>query len=161
MVVMLFFCCSQATTYTCPLYACILSFLVSLDEEVVGKRMLCFSYGSGCAASMFGLRIKGVPLYPADIIDRLQTREPKTVNEALKLVAAFEDTYGKFGFEPSHVKDRQDGAYYLQHVSAAGVRTYTCHRRSLALRIEKSADMPVTWIEFQQEVINEEFLTEL
>jgi hydroxymethylglutaryl-CoA synthase len=96
----------NATTYTCPLYACILSFLVELDAGLVGKRILCFSYGSGCAASTYGLRVRGVPLYPHDVIDRLTKRVPKTVDGSLKLIQGFEDTYGKFEFEPSHVDDR-------------------------------------------------------
>ena len=42
----------NATTYTCTLYASILSLVVMVGEALPGNRVLCFSYGSGCAASM-------------------------------------------------------------------------------------------------------------
>jgi len=43
----------NAATYTCPVYASLLSFLLAVDP--IDQRLLCFSYGSGCAASMYGL----------------------------------------------------------------------------------------------------------
>ena len=34
----------NGTTYTCPLYACILSLLATKGQAAVGERVLCFSY---------------------------------------------------------------------------------------------------------------------
>ena len=105
----------NATTYTCPLYACLLSFALALDSEnFANKRILAFSYGSGCAASMFGIRVDHALLHPKDLLVRLRGRVPKSIDKALPLIDAFEDTHGNFGFAPSHQEDRQAGAYYLE-----------------------------------------------
>ena len=54
----------NTTTYTWPLYTCLLSLVLALDsQKLSNKRILAFSYGSGCAASMFGIKVlKGMPL---------------------------------------------------------------------------------------------------
>jgi hydroxymethylglutaryl-CoA synthase len=43
--------------YTASLYAGLLSLFYNKNEELVGKRILCFSYGSGLAASMFSMYV--------------------------------------------------------------------------------------------------------
>ena len=53
----------NATTYTCPLYASLLSFALSLCDDLVDSRILCMAYGSGCAASMYGLEATVVPVH--------------------------------------------------------------------------------------------------
>eukprot|EP00475_Leptophrys_vorax_P044524 TRINITY_DN8951_c0_g1_i1.p1 TRINITY_DN8951_c0_g1~~TRINITY_DN8951_c0_g1_i1.p1 ORF type:complete len:429 (+),score=99.08 TRINITY_DN8951_c0_g1_i1:57-1343(+) len=44
-------------TYTGSLYMCLASLVDSFGEELQGKRILLFSYGSGCAASMFSFSV--------------------------------------------------------------------------------------------------------
>ena len=46
-------------TYTCSLYMCLLSLIVNPNINLMGKRILMFSYGSGNAASMFTVRVRG------------------------------------------------------------------------------------------------------
>lgn len=46
--------------YTASLYGCLASLLSNVEPEtLLGKRVSLFSFGSGCAASFFTLRIKG------------------------------------------------------------------------------------------------------
>ena len=151
----------QATTYTCPLYACLLSLIVNVGQDLVGKQLLCFSYGSGCAASMFGVRVVGVPLHPPDILDRLRNRTPKSIATALPLIQAFDNMYGKFGFEPSHRDDRQHGAFYLTSVNEKGVRSYERHEKRKSIAVHRERDRPVTWIEFLQETLDADMVTDL
>ena len=57
-----------------------------------------------------------------DVLERLKRRKPKTVADTLALVGAFEWTHGRFGFVPSHIVDREAGAYFLAGVASTGVR---------------------------------------
>ena len=146
----------NATTHTCPLYACLLSLVLSVQkEDLIGKRILCFSYGSGCAASMYGIRVQGLPLHPDDLLLRLQSRDPITVEKALSLIDAFENTYGRFGFEPTYKSHRQDGAYYLEYVDKNGVRRYKRHEKINSVSIEKEKDSIITRFKLMQETIDD------
>ena len=53
----------NATTYTCPVYASLLSFALSLGDDLVDSRILCLAYGSGCAASMYGVEATLIPAH--------------------------------------------------------------------------------------------------
>ena len=55
-------------------------------------------------------------------IKRLESRKPKTIDEALPLIDAFEEAHRRFGFVRRHKGDRQVGAYYLESVGVMGVR---------------------------------------
>ena len=123
--------------------------------------MLCFSYGSGCAASMYGIHVQGVPLHPPDVLDQLRSRVPKSVDYTLQLVNAFEATYGRFDFAPSHVEDRQDGAYYLQRVDAQGKRTYEQHVKANSVKVGRSDASIVTRIEFLEETLSADLMREV
>ena len=114
----------NATTYTCPLYASLLSLVATVEEELVSKRLLCFSYGSGCAASMYGIHVQQLPKHPKDVFEELTNRDVKLVHETLQLVQAYEDAYRSFPFEPTHTEPRLFGVYYLEQVGALGVRQY-------------------------------------
>ena len=143
----------NATTYTCPLYACLLSLVLALDsQELSNKRILAFSYGSGCAASMFGIKVSYAPLHPKGLLDRLKGRVPKALDKALPLIDAFENTHGRFGFVPSHQGDRQAGAYYLQSVDEMGRRKYAMHEGGVS--VIKDPDSIITRIKLMQETID-------
>ena len=143
----------NATTYTCPLYACLLSLALAVDsEDLANKRILAFSYGSGCAASMFGIRVKYEPVHPKDLLDYLRGRVPKPLDKALPLIDAFENTHGRFGFLPSHQGDCQAGAYYLQSVDEMGRRKYAKYAGGMA--VVKDPDSIITRIKLMQETID-------
>ena len=115
----------NATTYTCPIYASLLSLVATREAALVSKRLLCFSYGSGCAASMYGIHVQQLPKHPKDVFEVLAKRDVKSVHETLQLVQAYEGAYRSFPFEPTHTEPRLLGVYYLEQVGALGVRQYT------------------------------------
>ena len=120
---------------------------------------MCFSYGSGGAASMFAFESDGLPVHPSDALERLARRKPKTIPDALALITAFESTHGRFGFEPSWSSDRQDGAFYLGGVTAVGVREYARHEsRGASLRVRR--DDAATHIEMMRPLLDESFLAD-
>ena len=82
------------------------------------------SYGSGCAASMYGLEVAVAPAHESDVLTRLTLRRSMPIEDALLSVGAFEITHGRFGFTPSRAGQQQAVAYYLQSVSAVGIRCY-------------------------------------
>ncbi|KAK7248689.1 Zinc-binding dehydrogenase [Aureococcus anophagefferens] len=86
----------NGTTYTCPLYASLLSFALGGDA---GGRLRCMAYGSGCAATLFSLGDARRPLVDGAAVATLRRREPKPVEAVLAAVEAFEATHGRFGFE--------------------------------------------------------------
>ena len=110
---------------------------------------------------MYGIRVQGVPLHPPDVLDQLRSRVPKSVDQTLKLVDAFEATYGRFDFTPSHVEDRQGGAYYLQRVDAQGKRTYEQHVKANSVKVDRSDTSIVTRIEFLEETLSADLMREV
>jgi len=71
------------------------------------------AYGSGCAASMYGLEATVVPAHTADVLAHLTLRQSLPIEDALLLVHAFEVTHGRFGFTPLDTHHRQANAYYI------------------------------------------------
>ena len=45
-------------SYTGSLYFCLMSLICDPEIDLIDKRIVMFSYGSGCAASMFTIRGK-------------------------------------------------------------------------------------------------------
>jgi len=64
----------NATTYTCPVYASLLSFALTVGPSLGNQRILCMAYGSGCAASMYGLDATAAPVYVSDVLAGLRDR---------------------------------------------------------------------------------------
>ena len=58
----------NATTYTCPLYASLLSFACASGHDLVDRHVLCMAYGSGCAASLYGLEAAKVPVHLSGVL---------------------------------------------------------------------------------------------
>ena len=87
------------------------------------------SYGSGCAASMYGLEVTVSPAHKTDALTRLTLRQSLPIEDTLLLVGAFEMTHGRFGYTPSAAGCcRGAGAYYLRSVGVTGLRRYGQHR---------------------------------
>jgi hypothetical protein len=70
---------------------------------------------------------RGLPLHPENVLEKMRSRVPKSIDETLFHVQLFEDTYKRFDFTPTHQTDRQDGGYYLEKVDIMGVRSYVRH----------------------------------
>jgi 3-hydroxy-3-methylglutaryl CoA synthase len=83
----------NATTYTCPVYASLISLALTIGNGLSNQRILCMAYGSGCAASMHGLDATAAPVYASDVLAGLRDREQTPIEDALLLVSTFEMTH--------------------------------------------------------------------
>lgn len=102
----------------------------SSDEELAGKRIVLFSYGSGFAASMFSITVDGSTSSIRDklcLIERLKSRtqvEPAVFDDVMKLR---EDTHNQRNYCPvSSVCDSTvfPGTYVLSKVDDKFRRSY-------------------------------------
>ncbi|KAK1462954.1 hydroxymethylglutaryl-CoA synthase [Colletotrichum cuscutae] len=115
--------------YTASLYCSLISLISHIDlRDSVGKTIGMFSYGSGIASTLYGLKITGdlsEMVQKIDLMKRLEQREictPEQYEEAcfLRLKA-----YGAKGYEPAgSIEVMAPGTYYLQRVDDAYRRFY-------------------------------------
>ena len=127
----------NATTYTCPVYASLLSIVATLGQKLVGKRLLCFSYGSGCAASMFSISVQQLPMFPKNVLETLANRTVKSVYDTLQSIEAYEDAFRSFPFEPTNAGCRLAGVYHLERVDVLGVRQYTAQHNGCVVNTQE------------------------
>eukprot|EP01044_Picomonas_judraskeda_P001286 COSAG03_NODE_74_length_14441_cov_13.158974_6_plen_359_part_00 len=115
-------------TYTASLWFCLVSTIARCTEEVVGKQLLCFSYGSGLAATMFSLHVVGSVDHIAEKLNlqqRLDERVAVSPTEYTEVLALREQSYGACDFEvTSSLSTLAPGAFYLVSVDAMGRRRY-------------------------------------
>lgn len=115
-------------TYTASLWFCLVSAIAERTQEVVDKQLLCFSYGSGLAATMFSLHV----VKPVDHIaeklnlqQRLDERVAVSPTEYTQVLAVREQTYGACDFEvTSALSTLAPGTFYLVSVDEMGRRRY-------------------------------------
>ncbi|PFX18195.1 Hydroxymethylglutaryl-CoA synthase, mitochondrial [Stylophora pistillata] len=104
-------------------------------EELAGKRVMLFSYGSGLASAMFSFRISddfgpSSPLNTLitslkDIPARLESRKEVEPAEFLETLKTREHTHNKNSYTPIGSKeDLFPGTYYLVYVDEKFRRTY-------------------------------------
>ena len=104
-------------------------------EDLAGKRVLCFSYGSGLASAMFSFQFSddvgsGSPLNNLmtslkDIPARLSARRQVEPAEFLKTLTTRENTHNKNNYSPAcSEEDLFPGTYYLTNVDEKFRRTY-------------------------------------
>lgn len=89
--------------YTGSLYNGLLSLLCDQNIDLTGKQVLMFSYGSGCAASMFVLRInQGYQKIQqlSDFKQRLASRVRVTPAEYEEWMTLREQSFGKCNLVP-------------------------------------------------------------
>lgn len=89
--------------YTGSLYNGLLSLICDEEIDMTGKQVMMFSYGSGCAASMFVLRFtdqyKQISKV-ASFKDRLAKRVKVSAEEYDSVMSKREQNYGKSDFSP-------------------------------------------------------------
>lgn len=77
--------------YTGSLYGGLASLISSVpSDQLVGKRVSMFAYGSGCAASFYSIRIKASPKEIAekmDLLARLKAMEVVPVEDYVSAMA--------------------------------------------------------------------------
>lgn len=116
--------------YTGSLYGGLVSLLVEKSAaELVGKRALLFSYGSGSAASMFSVRFVCAPeaivTGLSDVKPRLHARFTVDPAEFDKIMHLREETHSLTNYVPiGSLEHLFPGTWYLQHVDEKFRRTY-------------------------------------
>ncbi|KAJ2748276.1 3-hydroxy-3-methylglutaryl coenzyme A synthase, partial [Coemansia sp. BCRC 34490] len=96
--------------------------------QLQGKRVGVFSYGSGCAASVYSFRVCGDTSSIAktlDIAARLDKRIKVSPAGFEKIMELREKTHNAQEYEPSgNVDELLPGTYYLQKVDSMWRRVY-------------------------------------
>lgn len=90
--------------YTGSLYNGILTLIGDTSIDLKGKKIMMFSYGSGCAASMFMIRVNGDYSHiqrTSEFKTRLESRIKLSPEEFDKWMAHRESLFGKANYEPT------------------------------------------------------------
>lgn len=129
-------------SYTASLYACLISFLLSASlDQLVNKRLLLFSYGSGLSASMFSARLSsdatpGSPLSKLlkGIVDVPQTLSNRLIVPANKYEETMnirEIIHNTAPYKPiGDFTKLNPGTFFLDDVSDKYQRNYKCHNNN-------------------------------
>lgn len=114
--------------YTASLYTALAAILSEVGDELIGKRLLLFAFGSGFASSMFTLRVMAsvkhvlVGKSLQQFLDERIVTPPEVYDSIMTLR---ERDYGRFGYTPqSEVSSLAPGCYYLREVTSDGQRRY-------------------------------------
>ncbi|EJT97852.1 hydroxymethylglutaryl-CoA synthase [Dacryopinax primogenitus] len=115
--------------YTGSLYGCLASLVGSIPgQQLEGKRISMFAYGAGCAASFFGLSVKGSTQKMFEVLDleaRLAAMEVRPCQEYVDAMNLREKTHTLKDYTPvGSVDDLFPGSYYLERVDDQYRRTY-------------------------------------
>lgn len=116
-------------TYTASVYGALSSLLYYVgNEQLQGKRIGLFSYGSGLAASLFSVKVVGdISNITAklDIANKLQNRTQRTPEEYLSAIELREAIHLKSDYEPKGSIDTlAKGTYYLTKIDDKYKRYY-------------------------------------
>ncbi|KAJ1504958.1 hypothetical protein HMI54_004660 [Coelomomyces lativittatus] len=126
----LYTCKKIGNMYCASLYGSLLSLLsITSSEQLMNKRILMFSYGSGLASSMFSFVVKG-PIdrivKKVDLISRLDKRQVCTPEVFEKIMEIREKTHNACDYSPQGAQDAlwEEGTYYLDQIDAKFRRKY-------------------------------------
>ncbi|KTB03115.1 Hydroxymethylglutaryl-CoA synthase [Nakaseomyces glabratus] len=116
--------------YTGSVYASLASLLSYVDQEQLqGKRIGMFSYGSGLAASLFSLVVRGDIsdiVSKLDIDNKLQSRECLTPQQYEAAIELREKAHLQKSFKPTGSIDHlRAGTYYLTEIDDKFRRSYS------------------------------------
>lgn len=114
--------------YTASLYANLAALISEARDELIGKRILMYSFGSGFAASMFSLRVVDSVQEMANklsIKKRLQDRYEIAPEMYEKMMLERERDYGRMNYQPKANSEMLfPGTFFLKKVGAQGEREY-------------------------------------
>lgn len=117
--------------YCASVYGGLVSLLGSMDsEQLLGKRVVLFSYGSGLAASMFSVKVKGsvsMIKKKLNLSQRLADRTVTEPSEYDQIMLLREKTHNVKSYTPSGpvtMDNMFPGTYYLDNVDEKFRRTY-------------------------------------
>lgn len=116
-------------TYTASLYTSLLSLIAEKeDQELLDKRLLMFSYGSGLAASMWSMRIRDSVSEIREKSDVRRRLEARTVVRPEEYCAAMDlrqESFGKPSYTPvSGLEHLPPNTFYLREVDELWRRHY-------------------------------------
>ena len=123
----------MGNTYTASLWLCLTSLLCNECDNLIGKQITCFSYGSGITSTMFGISIAGSVEFIVKTIN-LQNR----LNNRVKCKSVYfnevldenEKYYLKSGYKLyNNLLSVQQDAYYLSEIDTNGKRYYLKNTR--------------------------------
>ncbi|KAK8795664.1 hypothetical protein WA158_000321 [Blastocystis sp. Blastoise] len=110
--------------YTAAVYVNLLSLLSSEQSNLIGKKILMYSYGSGCSSTMYSIKVNSLPLF-TNILSYLDTNHIDiTVPEFNTLCSLHEKQYGQFPFYPQFNGPKIANTFYLDHIDEEGKRYY-------------------------------------
>ncbi|XP_076354844.1 hydroxymethylglutaryl-CoA synthase 1-like isoform X2 [Tachypleus tridentatus] len=119
--------------YTPCLYGCLASYIVSsFINDLLGKRIGMFSYGSGLASTMFSIIVtsdaellKSLHTALKDQLNYLELRKKVSPMEFTSILKIREDTHHQAPYSPvGKVEDLFPGIWYLVHVDNMHRRQY-------------------------------------
>eukprot|EP01132_Coremiostelium_polycephalum_P000677 gene677-837_t len=115
-------------TYCGSTYTGLLSLVDEKSNDLVGKRVLTFSYGSGLAASAFSFKVnKPIDniVKKVDLQNRLSQRHRMTPEDFTNTLSLRESKHNLKNFAPTDSLNYMfKGSYYLKHVDEVGRRSY-------------------------------------
>ncbi|KAE8216847.1 hypothetical protein CF327_g94 [Tilletia walkeri] len=116
-------------TYSASLWMGLASLIdAKSDDELVGKRLSLFTYGSGCAATFFAARIRsplGEMRKNIDLTARLDAIKVTPVQSYIHALELREKNHLIKDYQPEgSVEDIWSGAWYLEKVDHMFRRTY-------------------------------------
>lgn len=122
--------------YTGSLYLGLISLILNEEIDLSNKRVLMFSYGSGCAATLFSLKFrskdvmdfKDIRRRNFDVLNNLNSRKKVVPADYEIILAKKEKLYLMNNFIPetnNNLEELFDGTYYLENVDDRWRRNYT------------------------------------
>ncbi|EFY97797.2 hydroxymethylglutaryl-CoA synthase [Metarhizium robertsii ARSEF 23] len=115
--------------YTASLYCSLISLISNIDvKDTIGKTIGLFSYGSGIASTLFGIKVTGdlsQMVQKIDLMRRLDQRHIATPDEFDAACALREKAYGAKDFVPvGDISNFAADTYYLEGIDEMFRRTY-------------------------------------
>jgi hydroxymethylglutaryl-CoA synthase len=113
--------------YSASLYVGLLSLIDHVSDDLLGKRIILFSYGSGMTASMFSVVARGSVEFikqKQKISKRLSQRNFVDPAEFTKLLGLREKHLNATKFVPEGPLDFFPGTFYLEKIDDKHRRTY-------------------------------------
>jgi hydroxymethylglutaryl-CoA synthase len=116
-------------SYTASVYFCLMSLICDQDVDLANKRIIMFSYGSGCAATMFSIRGKedySTIRKTSDFHKRLSNRIKKSPEFYENCLAERQENYHHANFDPSGpIEELLPGTFYLTKIDEKWRRVYS------------------------------------
>lgn len=115
--------------YTASLYGALSSLVSNIPaDEIKGKRIGMFAFGSGCAASFYGLRVDGDVSeiqQKMNLTKRLESMDVVPCQDYVDALKLREENHNAIEYAPKGSIDNiWPGAYYLDNIDGLFRRTY-------------------------------------